>query len=157
MENKTVKLSEFLKEHGAYEEFVVNFDKGYARRNRFEENVNGICVAFIWEESEQGHTYWSDLNNTWKVIPDKENDLEWLMLGSDEGSEPSTDQAPHMNHNIKAYPESFEIVQNHDDLLATVKWNEFQRFDVVLHGNSFVESEWDALTKQVADVMERCG
>ena len=166
MENKTVKLSEFLKEHGAYEEFIKSFDKRWSPEEWSKYPDEAIASAFDWEDFEypngtassefswkeaaQAEEFLENINEIWIELPNKENDMKWLL----DVSIQRTDQEPHMNHNIEAYPESFEIVQNHDDLLATVKWNDMQCFDVVLHDNSFDESEWDALTQQVADVME---
>lgn len=78
---KQVKLSEFLKEQGAYEKFVNNFDieffKVYADFRVNMSNAFGIYT------SKEGEGYWSMLQDKWAEIDDDlkvyDMDTTWLL------------------------------------------------------------------------------
>ena len=61
---KIIKLSDFLKENNAYDEFVESFDLSYYRKLAFspKENVNFIN-AFSWSWCKLGNNFdfWNDL------------------------------------------------------------------------------------------------
>lgn len=77
MEKKEIKLSEFLKENGAYDKFVKNFDKEF----RQVINIVQIGTAFWWEDTKQGWEYWTELNTKWKEINEdlRVYDMDWLL------------------------------------------------------------------------------
>lgn len=72
-EYQTKLFKTFLKERNAYKSFCENttrwhltggvevFLKSYAPEEFF-------CCAFDWDESEQGHSYWEELNDDWLEI-----------------------------------------------------------------------------------------
>lgn len=65
----TVKkvLTLFLKKHRVYTKFVANLDCGDLDYHIDEAVAAHALIdgAFTWLETEQGHPYWSDLNNKW--------------------------------------------------------------------------------------------
>ena len=56
------KLELFLKEHGAYENFLANLDSSYRGTEEFEGKRGAISRAFVWDETPQGDSYWRELN-----------------------------------------------------------------------------------------------
>lgn len=78
---KQVKLSEFLKENGAYDKFVENFNKSYfniEKRGNTRIKISNCCC---WEDSEEGFNYWIKLDDKWQELDDdlKVYDMDWLL------------------------------------------------------------------------------
>ena len=91
MENQDIyKLFlRFLKEHGAYTAFFIEFKNGYGNRELWKDEYPGIFnkefvlkkfrdyfdslisknniiqYAFYWGHTKEGHGFWSDLNRDW--------------------------------------------------------------------------------------------
>ena len=82
--NKTTKLSDFLKENNCYEKFINNFDKEFHYYNWKIETVEAFVSAFDWE-SKEGYNYWSAFDDKWGEIKHKENDL--IDFFEDKGQE----------------------------------------------------------------------
>ena len=83
--DKIIKLSDFLKENNAYDEFVKNFDLSYYRKCTFssKENVNFIN-AFSWISSYVNDDKdWSDLSNKWNELKYVSYDMNWLLKEKD--------------------------------------------------------------------------
>ena len=78
--DKIIKLSDFLKENNAYDEFVKNFDLSYYRKCTFSpvENVNFIN-AFSWLDNNAD--YWDDLIVKWDKLKYVSYDMDWLIHG----------------------------------------------------------------------------
>ena len=77
-ETYPIKLSDFLVEHNCSHEFVENFDKEFDTEWALAVSA-AIIKAFNWESTEQGHYFWDKLDNKWREIPHKENDMLWLL------------------------------------------------------------------------------
>jgi hypothetical protein len=73
-------LSDFLKKHNCYHEFISNFDKNHSRMWRTNRD-GAINYAFNWRASPQGHSYWSDIHDMWQMSSNCENDMQWLYTG----------------------------------------------------------------------------
>jgi hypothetical protein len=69
-----MKLSEFLKEHHAYDKFVNNFsaDPDF---NCYGGDVD-IDNAFNWKDSQEGHIFWMELED---ILYDQYNNIEYDM------------------------------------------------------------------------------
>lgn len=74
-----MKLSEFLKENNAYDDFVKNFDKEfYEDKYMFSKCAVTLENAFHWEK--RNNTFWIDLYKKWNNYKDlKEYDMNWLL------------------------------------------------------------------------------
>lgn len=74
-----MKLSEFLKENNAYDDFVKNFDKEfYEDKYMFSKGAVTLENAFHWEK--RNNTFWIDLYKKWDNYKDlKEYDMNWLL------------------------------------------------------------------------------
>ena len=72
------KIFRFLKEEGAYSEWVYNIRKQHPTTdldfwefglkkifNEKEKCGGGISSAFCWRYTKQGHEYWRTLSNKW--------------------------------------------------------------------------------------------
>lgn len=77
--DKSIKLSDFLKENNVYDEFVKNFDLSYYEKFTFSPvaDVNFIN-AFSWVNSTNG---WYDLNEKWDKLKYVSYDMNWLIHG----------------------------------------------------------------------------
>ena len=71
------KLTSFLKEHGAYDNFVENIG-GSIHIENLEDSRSAISKAFIWGCTPQGDSYWRELDfefrlhyDTYKPSPHK--------------------------------------------------------------------------------------
>ena len=75
-----IKLSDFLKENNAYDEFVKNFDLSYYSKyaSSLEENVN-FMNAFSWILNNTND--WRKLNNEWDKLKYVSYDMNWLIHG----------------------------------------------------------------------------
>lgn len=92
-----MKLSKFLKEHNCYDEFVENFDKTHLVENwRWKEQTNKYLLSycFLWENTKQGNSFWSNIYSEAEGIK-FENDMLWLL--EDTQKEQDTD-AINPNH-----------------------------------------------------------
>lgn len=78
MEKKEIKLSEFLRENGAYEKFVKNFDKDCYD---ITENHIEIANCFNWGYTNEGCDYWNCLYAKWEALSTslKVHDMDWLL------------------------------------------------------------------------------
>lgn len=60
-------LSDLLKQHGAYEKFLTNLSskdsKQYKRYLDRQDFYDCVSYAFLWEASNEGHTFWSDVQD----------------------------------------------------------------------------------------------
>lgn len=107
MEKKEIKLSEFLKEKGAYERFVKNFDKEFYNAT---DNHIEIANCFTWDNTNEGYDYWNDLDDKWGALSNsfKVYDMDWLL------DEKEVEQdTPKIKTNIKmrVTPEQYIEVQ----------------------------------------------
>lgn len=78
MEKKEIKLSEFLKDNGAYDKFIKNFDKDcYDITNNHIEIAN----CFNWGDTNEGCDYWNCLYAKWEALSTslKVYDMDWLL------------------------------------------------------------------------------
>ena len=77
---KIIKLSDFLKENNAYNNFVKNFDLNYYRKyaSSLEENVN-FMNAFSWILNSTND--WCNLSNKWDKLKYVSYDMNWLIHG----------------------------------------------------------------------------
>ena len=76
--DKTIKLSDFLKENNAYDEFVKNFDLSYYKKCTFYPNANvNFINAFSWLS-----TYAND-DKDWYDLSDKLNKLNYVSYYMD--------------------------------------------------------------------------
>lgn len=75
-----MKLSNFLKQHNCYDEFVKSFDKKYERINDWEKTTNEkiISYCFLWSKTKQGDIFWNDIYDKAEGI-EFENDMLWLL------------------------------------------------------------------------------
>lgn len=55
------KLVSFLKEHGAYDNYVENIAGGVAIED-LEDHPAAISRAFVWDVTPQGGSYWRELH-----------------------------------------------------------------------------------------------
>jgi len=69
-----MKLSNFLKQEGAYYRFLNNFD-----RNLVEHTTVRIDNNFVWDKSSEGRLYWGIVWHKWYSIRDKEYDMDHLL------------------------------------------------------------------------------
>ena len=58
----TTELELFLKEHGAYENFLDNLGRDSRSFDEFEGKRNAISRAFVWDCTPQGDVYWRNLH-----------------------------------------------------------------------------------------------
>jgi hypothetical protein len=65
----------FLHEEGVYKEYRENLyvnclqkkkDSIYLRIERMKQHGSYISSAFVWDETPQGHWFWSAINNKWR-------------------------------------------------------------------------------------------
>ena len=98
-----IKLSEFLKENGAYERFVKNFDKEY--KASYHNGCMDIINAFDWDKSPENYSYWNKLDNKWSDIDYdlKVYDMDWLL--DDKEVEQESDLIPQQipNNNFEEF------------------------------------------------------
>ena len=76
----TTKLELFLKEYGAYENFLDNLGKDYRSFDRFEGKRGAISRAFVWDTTPQGDAYWRNLDYKYSHRHDlfpSDMDVEW--------------------------------------------------------------------------------
>ena len=72
---KIVKLSNFLKENGCYEQFINNFDKEF-NYELWKHQIDGcINYAFGWNKTTEGLVFWNDIDDKWRFIENIENDM----------------------------------------------------------------------------------
>ena len=72
-----MKLSEFLKENGAYESFVKQFEVDFITKRDFVTIGNGL----YWNSTTEGSEYWIELQEKFAKYEDKEFDMDWLFDG----------------------------------------------------------------------------
>ena len=78
-EKKSIKqvFIKFLKEHGAYERFIVNWENSIMCGNQLAININRprkyLIRSFWFEDSPEKYTYWNTLNFEWHKVCDREN------------------------------------------------------------------------------------
>ena len=72
MDKTKIKLLHFLKENGAYENYIFNFKNlnNYHISNdfkNFDESIGEdlICASFAWSDTKEGRDFWCDLSNKW--------------------------------------------------------------------------------------------
>ena len=61
------KLELFLKEHGAYENFLDNLDCGSRGIEEYKEKRSAISFAFVWDTTPQGDAYWRNLDYKYRL------------------------------------------------------------------------------------------
>lgn len=136
-----IKLSEFLKENGAYEKFVRNFDKEY--KASYLHRELDIINAFDWDKSPENYSYWNKLDDKWGDIDDdlKIYDMDWLIYEKEieQESDSTPQQIP--NNNFEEFgftkPELkghiyfkgvegyyYGVVEETSIITKTVIWNE---------------------------------
>jgi len=71
-----MKLSDFLKENNAYDNFCSSFDLEFQKGDI-------VCIgsSFDYTESGYGTSFWVDLNKKWFLCHNKEYDMDWLIKG----------------------------------------------------------------------------
>ncbi len=76
--DKSIKLSDFLKENNAYDEFVKNFDLSYYEKSTFSPvaDVN-FTNAFSWILNNTND--WCNLSNKWDKLKYVSYDMNWLI------------------------------------------------------------------------------
>jgi|WetSurMetagenome_2_1015567.scaffolds.fasta_scaffold33332_5 hypothetical protein len=63
---------QWLKDHHAYSNYINSYtpyNNNNANLNKWIDKTQSsylISNAFIWQDSKQGHKYWSRLNKLWK-------------------------------------------------------------------------------------------
>jgi hypothetical protein len=74
-----VKYKEFLEEQGAFDCFVQNYKKSLdnltvrkienkiEKSNKASNFVDFISGAYIWKNTPEGHKYWQDILETYKL------------------------------------------------------------------------------------------
>ena len=74
------KLELFLKEHGAYENFLDNLGRGSRGIDEFEGQRSAISRAFVWGCTPQGDAYWRNLDykyrHQYESLP-SDIEVEW--------------------------------------------------------------------------------
>ena len=61
------KFKKFMKEQGAWDKWKANLNK--RKREIFKSRpYDYIANAFLWDDSPEGHRYWSDLNEIWSHL-----------------------------------------------------------------------------------------
>lgn len=61
----------FLKKHGALRKFKVNIKVYRPGESDISWYIGNIGGAFIWENSAEGHEYWSNLSSLWEEYKKK--------------------------------------------------------------------------------------
>ena len=62
----TKQFRDFLKEHNAYDAYIKN-NKGES------DNPYVYIDSFLWSDTEEGHSYWRDLDNLWLEILEEDD------------------------------------------------------------------------------------
>jgi hypothetical protein len=69
--NAKPNIVQFLKDNGVYEMFFTHLlnEREGERLNEYFEfaffDTNAISSAFVWGETPEGHTFWSEISNKW--------------------------------------------------------------------------------------------
>ena len=83
--SKNKLLYKFLKEQGVFQKYITNACKRHGcnvTQKNIEEilqTFNGIGDAFIWNDTKEGHNFWSNLNEKWhdyEVVETRRNKTE---------------------------------------------------------------------------------
>ena len=69
------KLSDFLKKNSCYEKFINNFNKKFNYSNWKIKIEGSLSRAFAWEATEEDSDYWYSIDDKWRKLTNKENDL----------------------------------------------------------------------------------
>lgn len=74
---KVDKFNLFLQKHRALGKFYLNVEKG--RETTFpvaeklkDDKMGVISGAFIWEDTPEGHDYWCDLDDIWRMTNERQ-------------------------------------------------------------------------------------
>ena len=64
--NLPEELITFLKKKDALEQFMYNTITGDQSSINYPDSLDQwITLAFTWEQSNEGHAFWSNLNSIW--------------------------------------------------------------------------------------------
>lgn len=75
LDKQVFLFREFLKKHGVFSDFIANFNNyqgtSYSSISEFFIKTTCSCdqwlnYAFCWNDTLQGHNYWSKLHDDWK-------------------------------------------------------------------------------------------
>jgi len=87
-------LSDLLKEHGAYEQFLTNLTVDYYNYDYFvdaDNQFDAVSNAFFWASTDEGHEYWEELaeDEGEEVINDVRapNDVDYWQSEFEAGKE----------------------------------------------------------------------
>lgn len=71
---KSIKLSDFLKEHNVYEKFINNIKP-------YDDHPYTISNSFDWKDTSEGSGFWHDINNRWiEATENKKADYDLYRL-----------------------------------------------------------------------------
>jgi len=61
------KFKQFLRDNSAYDSFMKNYDNISSFDYVFNDYEGDVYLAgsFTWENTEEGYSYWEDLENRW--------------------------------------------------------------------------------------------
>ena len=118
-----IKLSEFLKEQGAYEKFVKNSDIVYFNNENFDGKVT-LLNAFDWQDSKEGYHYWCKIYDKWYelVTNIKVYDMDFLL---EKGREKYIEIDKELFS--KCWDIPLDIIS---DLKCNIEWDEISYYDL---------------------------
>ena len=76
---RELSLVEFLHEHGALEDFVLNRLNWPLYMDTCTRPVDWIACAFDWKSAEPSYDFWHELSEKWHEAVRKSDELGWYQ------------------------------------------------------------------------------